>query len=192
MDLENRVRTLLAQNQRSEAIKWVLHQTGWGLRERKDYVDQLSNSASTSAPPLRNPGPDLSQHTISQIRALLAEDRKVKAVRLVRTMAGVGLREAKEYVDSLEARGDLDDEEPIDEQKELTRLRTEAAHLTKELDLLRVERACLEGESDRLLADRGRLRARQPRVSKRHKVRRNALCPCGSGKKYKKCCGKRR
>ena len=23
-----------------------------------------------------------------------------------------------------------------------------------------------------------------------HKVGRNDLCPCGSGKKYKKCCGK--
>ncbi len=123
---------------------------------------------------------------------MLAEDRKVEAVQLVRAMAVVGLREAKEYVDSLGARGDLEDEEPIDEQKELTRLRTEAAHLTKELDLSRVERACLEGEPDRLLADRGRLRARQPKVSKRHKVRRNAPCPCGSGKKYKKCCGKRR
>jgi len=246
MDLENHVRTMLAQNQRIEAIKWVLHQTGWGLkrskdyvdevahamlpslpaeekaaleqeigalvqkgarieaikrvrvvtgwglRECKDYVDRLSGSAPTSALPLRSPGPDFSQHAISRIRALLAEGRKVKAVQLVRTMAGVGLREAKEYVDSLEARGDLEDEEPIGEQEELARLRTEAAHLMEETDLLRAERARLEGEHDRLSADRGRLRARPPQMSKRRKVRRNDPCPCGSGKKYKKCCGKRR
>jgi len=31
--------------------------------------------------------------------------------------------------------------------------------------------------------------ARQP-VRKESKVGRNAPCPCGSGKKYKKCCGR--
>jgi preprotein translocase subunit SecA len=34
---------------------------------------------------------------------------------------------------------------------------------------------------------RGRLRERPLEVGK--KVGRNAPCPCGSGKKYKKCCG---
>ncbi len=29
-----------------------------------------------------------------------------------------------------------------------------------------------------------------PAVSSGHKVGRNETCPCGSGKKYKKCCGK--
>jgi len=31
--------------------------------------------------------------------------------------------------------------------------------------------------------------ARQPYVKKQKKVGRNDPCPCGSGKKYKKCCG---
>jgi ribosomal protein L7/L12 len=244
MDLENQVRTMLAQNQRIEAIKWVRHQTGWGLkrskdyvdeiareilpslpaekeaaldrevnalfqqgvyieaikrvrevtgwglRECKDYVDRLSSSTSASEAMLvpslpRGRSPDLSRQTISQVRALLEDDRKVEAVRLVRTMAGVGLRKAKEYVDSLEAQGDLEDEEPIDEQEELTRLRAEAAHLMEEVDLLRAERAHLEREHDLLLGERGRSRARSAQVSKRGKVRRNAPCPCGSGKKYK-------
>jgi len=244
MDLENRVRTMLAQNQPIEAIKWVRQQTGWGLKrskdyvdevaratrpashvddmasleqeartliqrgssiqaikrvrevtgwglgECKDYVDQLSSSASTSeaapVPPLfRSPDLDLSQYSASLIRALLVEDRKVKAIQLVRTVADVGLREAKEYVDSLEARGDPEDEEPIDEQEE-------HARLVKEARLLLAEQAHLERERDRLLAIQGRLRARSARASKRRKVRRNAPCPCGSGKKYKKCCGMRR
>jgi uncharacterized protein YecA (UPF0149 family) len=30
---------------------------------------------------------------------------------------------------------------------------------------------------------------RQPTASKTAKVGRNELCPCGSGKKYKRCCG---
>ena len=33
-------------------------------------------------------------------------------------------------------------------------------------------------------------KAIQPIVNTRPKVGRNAPCPCGSGKKYKKCCGK--
>ena len=31
---------------------------------------------------------------------------------------------------------------------------------------------------------------KQPKVNKNKKVGRNDPCPCGSGKKYKKCCGK--
>ena len=31
---------------------------------------------------------------------------------------------------------------------------------------------------------------RKPIVNKQPKVGRNDLCPCGSGKKYKRCCGK--
>ena len=31
--------------------------------------------------------------------------------------------------------------------------------------------------------------SRQPVVNKEH-IGRNELCPCGSGKKYKRCCGK--
>lgn len=27
-------------------------------------------------------------------------------------------------------------------------------------------------------------------IKKKPKIRRNSPCPCGSGKKYKKCCGK--
>ena len=32
--------------------------------------------------------------------------------------------------------------------------------------------------------------AKQPKKNKKEKVGRNDLCPCGSGKKYKQCCGK--
>ena len=32
--------------------------------------------------------------------------------------------------------------------------------------------------------------ARKPAKRKNKKVGRNAPCPCGSGKKYKKCCGR--
>jgi preprotein translocase subunit SecA len=36
----------------------------------------------------------------------------------------------------------------------------------------------------------GELPAQQPVKRKGNKVGRNQPCPCGSGKKYKKCCGR--
>ena len=36
----------------------------------------------------------------------------------------------------------------------------------------------------------GEMLAETPIVRETPKINRNALCPCGSGKKYKKCCGK--
>jgi uncharacterized protein YecA (UPF0149 family) len=32
--------------------------------------------------------------------------------------------------------------------------------------------------------------SQQPYVKKQPKIGRNEPCPCGSGKKYKKCCGR--
>ena len=44
-------------------------------------------------------------------------------------------------------------------------------------------------QSEKLLANDGKTKAKaQPKKVK--KVGRNELCPCGSGKKYKNCCGK--
>jgi ribosomal protein L7/L12 len=36
-ELENTVRALLAQGHRIEAVKQVHKETGWGLREARDY-----------------------------------------------------------------------------------------------------------------------------------------------------------
>ena len=52
------------------------------------------------------------------------------------------------------------------------------AHLTSK----QVQRPMIEG-------GKGEAKAK-PKVSKAPAVGRNQPCPCGSGKKYKKCCGK--
>jgi uncharacterized protein YecA (UPF0149 family) len=39
-----------------------------------------------------------------------------------------------------------------------------------------------------LLSDKARAAASP--VARKHRVGRNELCPCGSGKKFKKCCGR--
>ncbi len=65
-----------------------------------------------------------------QVRALIAQGRKVEAVKRVRETTGWGLKQSKDYVDALS--------EVVQE------------------------------------------------------VGRNDPCPCGSGRKYKHCCGRKR
>ena len=45
----------------------------------------------------------------------------------------------------------------------------------------------MEGEQ---IADDANPEKKQPVVNQEPRVGRNEPCPCGSGKKYKQCCGK--
>jgi preprotein translocase subunit SecA len=47
-----------------------------------------------------------------------------------------------------------------------------------------------KAEQDKLVFSHGGEEAKQPVRRSTKKVGRNQPCPCGSGKKYKKCCGK--
>jgi preprotein translocase subunit SecA len=47
-----------------------------------------------------------------------------------------------------------------------------------------------KAEQDKLVLSHGGEEAKQPVRRSKEKVGRNQPCPCGSGKKYKKCCGK--
>lgn len=42
----------------------------------------------------------------TRLRELVADDKKIKAIKELREQTGMGLREAKEYVDALEATGE--------------------------------------------------------------------------------------
>lgn len=52
------------------------------------------------------------------------------------------------------------------------------------------ERATFERKDDRWYFVDGELVAQKPVMREGPRVGRNDPCPCGSGKKYKKCCGK--
>ena len=53
----------------------------------------------------------------------------------------------------------------------------------------RIQRERQMAQAKRVERQDGEAPAPQP-VQREEKVGRNALCPCGSGKKYKKCCGR--
>ena len=54
-----------------------------------------------SFPRAATPGPRLSPATEAEIRALVATGQKLAAIKRVREESGLGLREAKEWVESL-------------------------------------------------------------------------------------------
>jgi large subunit ribosomal protein L7/L12 len=68
------------------------------LKQAKDYVDSLAASSSPGSQPV-----GVSRETLAfEVRQLLARNRKIQAVKRVREATGWGLKEAKDFVDSLE------------------------------------------------------------------------------------------
>jgi hypothetical protein len=76
---------------------------------------------------------------VSQVRALLAQGQKVEAIKLVRILTGRGLRESKDYVESLERDETMADYHSLSADELLAALET--AGRGPEPDLIR---ACLE------------------------------------------------
>lgn len=100
------VQALLAQGQKIEAIKHVRELTGLGLKEAKDYVDSIQQGVSpatlspVSPPSSGNPG-----NVEEEARQLLATGNAITAIKRVRELTGLGLKEAKDYVDALQRGG---------------------------------------------------------------------------------------
>jgi ribosomal protein L7/L12 len=94
-ELENKVRALLAQGRKVEAVKQVHRETGWGLKEAKDYVDALAYAAL----PALGAADEAAMEQAA--RALIQQGRPIEAIRRVRGLTNWGLRESKDYVDGL-------------------------------------------------------------------------------------------
>jgi ribosomal protein L7/L12 len=97
--------TLLAGGNKIAAIKRVRKLTGMGLKEAKDYVEALPAGDTASAfvdAPRDRPGDPTAD---PEVRALLAGGNKIAAIKRVRELTGMGLKEAKDYVEALERSG---------------------------------------------------------------------------------------
>ncbi|MDZ4720072.1 MAG: ribosomal protein L7/L12 [Roseiflexaceae bacterium] len=102
-ELHAEVRQWLVGGNKIEAIKRVRQHTSMGLKEAKDYVEALEAGQAPTLPasPLA-PSPGISDDLHDQIRALLAKNQKIEAIKLVRQHTGMGLKEAKDYVEALD------------------------------------------------------------------------------------------
>ncbi len=61
----------------------------------RPHAQSASTLAYTAEAPM--PGPDVER----EVRAILVDGRKIEAIRRVRLLTGMGLKEAKDYVESL-------------------------------------------------------------------------------------------
>ncbi len=105
------VRSLYARDKKVEAIKVLRAATGLGLADAVRIADKLaatgtsSRSARDASTPSKTSAPNdagvIGRSDEQKIRALLADDRKIDAIRMVRELTGMGLTEAKGYVESL-------------------------------------------------------------------------------------------
>ncbi|WP_204140924.1 hypothetical protein [Halomicronema sp. CCY15110] len=85
------IRDLILENRQSEAINYLHEQQGWDLQHAKDYIDQQEQQQSSR---------DLDPEVIATARKLLAEHRKVTAVKLIYDHTGWSLKAAKDYVEN--------------------------------------------------------------------------------------------
>jgi len=107
------VRELYRKGDKLAAVKALRAATGLGLADAVRIADKLGapakpapskqGSVSGEPPPITATpitaaiGPDHND----QLRSLVAAGRQIEAIKLVRTLTGMGLKDAKEYVDRL-------------------------------------------------------------------------------------------
>ena len=90
---------LVAAGKPIHAIKLVREQTGWSLAAAKNYVDRLGGDVPADAADLLGRDDFDDDELDQQVRDLLAQNKKILAVKLVREATGWGLKDSKDYVD---------------------------------------------------------------------------------------------
>ena len=100
-DQVQEIHKLLHEKKLIHAIKLYREATGSSLAEAKEAVEEMARNEYTKPPDdvrdMDNPVLD------SRIRSLLSRNRKVDAVKIYREEYGVGLKEAKDAVDRIQA-----------------------------------------------------------------------------------------
>lgn len=105
-DTKQVVIKMLAENSKIQAIKFVKDNTGVGLKEAKDFVESIERTCVIDYQSVQQRqnsqfanfiSPDLEQ----KVRNLLAQGQKMEAIKLVKDSTDLGLKECKEYVESL-------------------------------------------------------------------------------------------
>ena len=103
VELADRVRRLAAEGQKLEAIKLLREATGVGLAEAKAGVEAIERgNLITFSGSDGTPG-GLSHEIEQQLLRLVQEGQKIQAIKLYREHTSSGLKEAKEFVESLAA-----------------------------------------------------------------------------------------
>lgn len=101
-DINGKIKLLIKRGYKIEAIKLVRQLSGKGLKEAKEFVESLERGENPSIN-ITEPGAIKLEDSIDQeVLTLLKEGKKIEAIKLVRLKTNAGLKEAKDYIDSLE------------------------------------------------------------------------------------------
>lgn len=93
---------LTQEGSKLKAVKWVIEQTGWGLKESKSYVDDLQDQSIVPEDTL-DAIPSLDMDEVkSHVLVSLGLNKKLYAVKWVRDQTDWSLKESKTYVDDLQ------------------------------------------------------------------------------------------
>jgi ribosomal protein L7/L12 len=95
------VSALLASDNKIAAIKRLRELTGLGLKEAKDYVEAIPSAALLPALPRVGSTPPAGAVDLAEVHTLAHQGQKIEAIKRYRQLTGVGLKEAKDYVDRL-------------------------------------------------------------------------------------------
>jgi ribosomal protein L7/L12/DNA-directed RNA polymerase subunit RPC12/RpoP len=117
------IRLLVADDQKIKAIKLFREYTNTGLKEAKDVIDRLDatpyavdpaaqksgsasfrETAASTKDSTTIPGYTLDPKVVDEILSCLAKNQKIAAIKVLREAADTGLKEAKDAIDSLDAR----------------------------------------------------------------------------------------
>ncbi len=98
---DNQVKSLLLQDRKIQAIKFVIDQTGWGLREAKDYVDDLQQSLLPRRANISNVPEEPNEFMVKKASQLITQGRKIEAIQLLHHGTDMTLKESKDYIDRL-------------------------------------------------------------------------------------------
>jgi ribosomal protein L7/L12 len=92
---------LLAAGNKIEAVKLVRERAGLGLKEAKDFVESGTHDIAESGDTPAKSSSLQSKLSDDDLRQLAASGHKIEAIKLLRERTGLGLKEAKDYVDQL-------------------------------------------------------------------------------------------
>jgi ribosomal protein L7/L12 len=99
---DDAVEHMLITGNKINAIKLYRQRTGVGLKEAKEAVEAMG-LPFYGARPVENNQPERGQIDPDELRRLVNAGQKIQAIKYYREITGVGLKEAKDAVDWLEA-----------------------------------------------------------------------------------------
>ena len=100
-DHVQKIHKLLHDNQMIQAIQLYRQVTGVSLAEAKEAVEEMALDEAGKPPSGKRDYDDPVME--SKIKSLLAKGKKVDAVKIYREEYGIGLKQAKDAVDRIEA-----------------------------------------------------------------------------------------